>query len=510
MYLQKGLFLATEIRNNLELCMILHDHLGKPVTMAIIRGYARCIEMLKAIEFMYAKKSTVLAESTVHITRQTIQAIVGVFFPLKKKLESSKKLEDIRIDMLAAIRIIESVLINTESVSATRRLVVALSYPAVLIKSALLKEDQVERAVMEFKKLNYISDIQIKVAKICDCSFLYWNVDELLPVFLEKMYEAPQTSSQARYLLAAYQDCSEMLSYARHLDDDDETLFNNAYKDYLHTLVDECLVSPLCNDIGNDLRLQIHSHLSGGEMDTVNPLTTKSKQLGDLLSMKALNIYGERVDMKQRVTYYLENDFYNLTTVFLDDFQKNVEMRNLAFDKYGIALQDNHLPMGSVTAGLDVLQIMRHIHTFVSRFNYNLNQQEFIERRAQTGSKHLLTINYMSISSSIRTHGMGIMSTTVDLTYRFLGQKFTVFNKFLNDEYIKSSLEKEFRWCKKNLKQAGNNYPYVQAQTLVKDIRKLGVREGMTYLDHFRVLISEIGNALGENAAVSFCPHPSP
>jgi hypothetical protein len=45
------------------------------------------------------------------------------------------------------------------------------------------------------------------------------------------------------------------------------------------------------------------------------------------------------VDVKQRVTYYLENDFYNLTTVFLDDFQKNVEMRNLAFDKYGLILQ---------------------------------------------------------------------------------------------------------------------------------------------------------------------------
>jgi WASH complex subunit 7 len=67
----------------------------------------------------------------------------------------------------------------------------------------------------------------------------------------------------------------------------------------------------------------------------------------------------------------------------------------------------------------------------------------------------------------------------------------------LNDEYIKSSLEKEWRWCKKNLKKAGNNYPYSQASDLVKDIRKLGVREGMTFLDHFRVLISEIGNALG-------------
>ncbi len=75
---------------------------------------------------MFAKKASVLAESTVHITRVVVQSIVQVFLPLKAKLESSKKLEDIRIDMLAAIRIIESVLINSESVSSTRRLVVSL------------------------------------------------------------------------------------------------------------------------------------------------------------------------------------------------------------------------------------------------------------------------------------------------------------------------------------------------------------------------------------------------
>ncbi len=130
-----------------------------------------------------------------------------------------------------------------------------------------------------------------------------------------------------------------MLSVGSHLEDKDDNLFNRTYKEYLLQTVDDILIAPLCTDIENDLRLQIHTHLSGGEMDAVNPLTMKTKQLGDLLTMKPLNIYGERVDLKQRVTYFLENDFYNLTTVFLDDFQKNVEMRNLAFDKYGLMLQ---------------------------------------------------------------------------------------------------------------------------------------------------------------------------
>lgn len=89
--------------------------------------------------------------------------------------------------------------------------------------------------------------------------------------------------------------------------------------------------------------------------------------------------------------------------------------------------------------GLDVLEIMRNIHVFVSRYLYNLNnqvslvmshsylelkhfsalhivfafQQIFIEKASN--NKHLNTINIRHIANSIRTHGTGIMNTTVSL-----------------------------------------------------------------------------------------------
>ena len=61
--------------------------------------------------------------------------------------------------------------------------------------------------------------------------------------------------------------------------------------------------------------------------------------------------------------------------------------------------------------GLDVLEIMRNIHVFVSKFLYNLNNQIFVER--SSNNKHLNTINIRHIANSIRTHGTGIMNTTV-------------------------------------------------------------------------------------------------
>lgn len=61
--------------------------------------------------------------------------------------------------------------------------------------------------------------------------------------------------------------------------------------------------------------------------------------------------------------------------------------------------------------GLDVLEIMRNIHVFVSKYLYNLNNQIFVERTSN--NKHLNTINIRHIANSIRTHGIGIMNTTV-------------------------------------------------------------------------------------------------
>jgi WASH complex subunit 7 len=81
---------------------------------------------------------------------------------------------------------------------------------------------------------------------------------------------------------------------------------------------------------------------------------------------------------------------------------------------------------------------------FVARYNYNLNQQFFIEKKAVKGAKHLNTVSVLeshilnqsnngafqvsiaSISGSIRQHGTGMMNTTVNFVYQFLSQVVTV------------------------------------------------------------------------------------
>ena len=93
-----------------------------------------------------------------------------------------------------------------------------------------------------------------------------------------------------------------------------------------------------------------------------------------------------------------------------------------------------------VFQGLDILEIMRNIHQFVADYCYNLNNQIFVAR--DSDGKYLNTINIGHVANSIRTHGVGIMNTTVNFTYQFLKKKFFVFSQFMFDEYIKARVAK--------------------------------------------------------------------
>lgn len=118
----------------------------------------------------------------------------------------------------------------------------------------------------------------------------------------------------------------------------------------------------------------------------------------------------------------------------LYDWKTYAEMRNLAYQKYKLELMEVHLPGQTLEQGVDVLELMRNIHIFVANYYYNLNTQIFIER--QSDGKFLNTVNISHIANSLRTHGAGIMNTTVNF-YKFKKlfdacNLLSLFNLFLN------------------------------------------------------------------------------
>lgn len=84
--------------------------------------------------------------------------------------------------------------------------------------------------------------------------------------------------------------------------------------------------------------------------------------------------------------------------------------------------------------------MVRNIPAFVNNYKYNILNQKFLEI---TGDNKIIScVSIQQLSDSIRTHGLGILSTTVNAFYKFLVTKVTQFSKFLFAEDIQTVLNR--------------------------------------------------------------------
>ncbi|KAJ7414790.1 WASH complex subunit 4 [Willisornis vidua] len=444
----QGFLYAYSLSTIVKTTMNLYMSMQKPMTKTSVKALCRLVELLKAIEHMFYRRSMVVADSVTHITQHLQYQALHSISVAKKRVISDKKYSEQRLDVLSALVLAENTL-NGPS-TKQRRLIVSLAL-SVGTQMKTFKDEELIPLQLVLKKLDLISELTER----------------------------------------ALRDCVPAMMHARHLESYEVLL--ECYDKEIMEVLNEHLLDKLCKEIEKDLRLSVHTHL---KLDDRNPFRVGMKDLAHFFFLNPIRFFNRFIDIKAHVTHYLDKTFYNLTTVALHDWATYSEMRNLATQRYGLSMTEAHLPSQTLEQGLDVLEIMRNIHVFVSRYLYNLNNQIFIERTSN--NKHLNTINIRHIANSIRTHGTGIMNTTVNFTYQFLRKKFYIFSQFMYDEHIKSRLIKDIRFFREIKDQNDHKYPFERADKFNRGIRKLGITpDGQSYLDQFRQLISQIGNAMG-------------
>eukprot|EP01113_Clastostelium_recurvatum_P020853 TRINITY_DN2468_c0_g1_i2.p1 TRINITY_DN2468_c0_g1~~TRINITY_DN2468_c0_g1_i2.p1 ORF type:complete len:1156 (+),score=429.18 TRINITY_DN2468_c0_g1_i2:487-3468(+) len=484
--LTQGLVFANHVSLLFKTMVGLHVHLAAPLRPSDVRALCQCCELLKGIENTFHRRSAVIGENVSLMMQQISVFLQQGLLPVKTRLEGSRNFSDTQLDVLAAVRLAMTML--NGPATPERRLLLRLALH-VVFQMNWLKDQDIDSLKGALRRLELIADLQDSVREATDCSSLFWS-REMIPAYFTWLYQHPTHAPNLQYIVAAMHDVIPVFRKAVHVDH--KELEKSLGKEIEEALLSN-IVQPLCRDIETDLRLHIHSHL---EVSVRDPFRTGVKDLTRFVSLPPVRIFGKCLDIRTHITHYLDTTFYNLNTVALYDWKTYGEMRNLATHKYGLHLAEVHLPGQTLEQGLDVLEIMRNIHIFVARYNYNLNNQIFVERSSE--SKTLNTINIGHIANSIRTHGTGIMNTTVNFTYQFLRQKFNIFSQFLFDDHIKSRLYKDIKFYKESRESLGNMYPFERAVKFNKDIRKLGVTDaGMSFLDQFRVLITHIGNAMG-------------
>jgi WASH complex subunit 7 len=486
-----GVTLAHQVGNVLKTALHLHLVLDEPMKKGLVSCLCQLAELLKAIEGTYQRKAAQIAESIMHMIKQISFSIQKVLLPVQARLRQTKKFDDAKLDSMAAIALLSNLLCG--STTPDRLLLVTLAFNIANSKG-IFKDEEVDEIRRHLWKLKIVASLGPMVRRACDTSFLYWS-RELIPLFLGDIYANPIEAHRLQYVVSFLRDPAPVVCSAVHEKDGGESFWEQ-YREDVFRHLKKIVIEPLCRDIETDLRLHIHSAVHRSDTPATNPLKNPLKDLGRFLAIRPLRFFDRSIDLRAHVAHYLESTFYNLTTVALHDWKTYGEMRNLAAKKYGLVLTESHLPSQTLEQGLDVLEIMRNIHIFVAKYNYNLNAQIFIERSAEL--PHLNTISIRHIANSIRTHGTGIMNTTVNFAYQFLLNKFKVFSQFLYDDHIKSPLIKDAHFYRDNKEKLDNIYPYERAEKFNKDIKKLGVNaKGLSYLDQFRELVTTIGNTLG-------------
>ena len=180
--LLKGLVLAHRISALSHTMLSLHLSQGLPFPARTLRPLSACAEILKAIEYTLVKHGAVVGESLSHVLRLLCGALLGQVAPLRRKLEASKRFDDHKLDVLAATHVVETLLHGSETLSYSRRSVIALAL-CVLTNPNMMSDAEAEQTLSLLKRVTLLAEWQNIVHTACDCSFLTWS-RELLPLFI--------------------------------------------------------------------------------------------------------------------------------------------------------------------------------------------------------------------------------------------------------------------------------------------------------------------------------------
>ncbi len=352
-------------------------------------------------------------------------------------------------------------------------------------------------------QLKLFSDIDDNVTEGCDCSFLYFN-KEVYPVLIKYLYSRTEhlECERIQLVMSAFSDASSMLRTSSYFD---SSHYLKQYREFvIQDVFNREFLLPLCIEIESSLRLLLFAR-NVDEMKPINPKEQKFGRFRKYVEMPPIHICGVTIYAKRIIQRYLERSFYNFSTVGLRDSKTYAEMAILGRELYGLSLIENNLPTEN-TQGVDLTELL-DVQVFSKRYNYNMVQQNFVERKSNDGCKYLKTLGIETISLSFRRHGMGIAKNLIDEVVHFLFKSFGELTKMFTDNLFRSLLSKESRWF-----EQGNSddrveavkYSFERAMLLRREISKLGddndeddVAVSIDILEQCRECITRIGNVLG-------------
>lgn len=343
-----------------------------------------------------------------------------------------------------------------------------------------------------------MSDIDDKLNQVCDCSFLYFNKD-LYPMIVKSLFTDSEYKEveEVQLMMNAFSDAIKVLKSSSYFD---PTFYKKRYCDFvIDRVFNQEFLQPLSFKVEASLRLLLFAK-NLNEIEPINPKQQRFGRFKKYIEMKPLQFCGISINVKKAVERYLEKSFYNFATVGLSDSKTYSQMAMFGNEIYDLNLIENYLPKENIQ-GVDFPEIL-NINRFGKKYNYNMVQQNFIERKVNNGCKYLKTLGIETISYSFQRHGLGMAKALYDEVKACLYSTFDSLNNLFSNNLLRSFLSKESRWFKQISSTPNANYSLERAMKFRKEIGEIGVNDedsdGLsTLLEQCRECVTLIGNVLG-------------
>lgn len=399
-----GLNLACRIRVAIRKNILIRQKIGFSISPEQIRPLMLLIEMSqKIVEVIEQKDVQLMQDLMVKFSCLQVAKIVKEYCARV----TAQKMND-KTFFIEAFKSVFYLLTHFPSEHRESVSQFCLSFFAI---KNIIKDPEVAQFKRLLEETFALSRYKELFKEVLDPSYLYWY-KEFIPDMLDIKTTMDGELYRLQHLIDALGETRHILGQAVHLENN-QLLIDN-FRDYILKSLEARVIKKAAVSLEEDLLIQTHHFYTISDLQKPNPMQKFQGDLKTFLEIRRITVLDKLVDMKHLIEMSLSENLYNR----ISDNQKNFTvyeiMRTLAKVKFDLDIGHSYIPSKTVEQGkTDVLAILRSLMFFIQNFKYNMFNQTFIETLNESTRLKAVSINL--ISDSIRTHGLGIVKSSIGL-----------------------------------------------------------------------------------------------
>eukprot|EP00826_Nyctotherus_ovalis_P042278 TRINITY_DN432_c0_g1_i12.p1 TRINITY_DN432_c0_g1~~TRINITY_DN432_c0_g1_i12.p1 ORF type:complete len:216 (+),score=57.34 TRINITY_DN432_c0_g1_i12:140-787(+) len=175
-----------------------------------------------------------------------------------------------------------------------------------------------------------------------------------------------------KYLFRVLEDSRRLLNKVAYLEEKDQLM--TQYKKEIMSMFVKEIIDPIVNKVSNSLRLKIHTYYID-KIRAENPYKEEYLDIKNIVSCDSLFLFGERINIKAMIEEKMTKQFYDISAFNPNDWQTYEDMKTLAFNLFGLELQDNLLPPQKLEQGMDIIAIVKKLRDFIPYYHFSIHTQ---------------------------------------------------------------------------------------------------------------------------------------